>query len=92
MFMAKFAEPHQLQDSIHNYNISVLCFKCFQTNSPSVFQSNQSIAPVDIFCPINNKGLCKQLSSYTKGKGGGGYSPKYWVGVRRTVLKTLTLF
>ena len=50
----------------HRCNTSVPCFERFQTNNPSVFQSIQSIAPIDISCPVNNQGFCKQLSSYTK--------------------------
>ena len=49
----------------------------FRSNSPSVSQSNRSIAPIDISCRINNQGFCKQLSSYTKVA---IFSSKHWAG------------
>ena len=46
-------------------------------NSPPVFQSNQSMATIDISCPVNNQGFCKQLSSYTEVS---IFSSKHWAG------------
>ena len=52
--MAKSVEPQQLQNQ-HWCKTSVPCFERFQTNCPSIFQSNQSIAPINISCPLTIK-------------------------------------
>ena len=64
--MAKSAEPQRTATRQHQYNSSVPCFERFQTNSPSDFQLNQSVALIQISCAVKNQGFCKQLSSYTK--------------------------
>ena len=48
---------------------------------------------VSIFVVFEVRGMKSICQSVKRSRGGGGgYSPNFWVGVCRTVLKTLTLF